>query len=217
MTVTRSTRGTGIGAAAAAIGMAAAIVASPIAALAQDQTAEPAFTDTQRAEIEAIVAAAIEERFGPAEAETVAPPPPPSRPGPSADLIDGTDPERVLEVVERYGEAEIGVDSAGDPQITGEIEGVNFLLFFYGCENNRDCRDVLFIAVFADHEATLASVNQWNSQSRFSAAYIDDEGDALLQMPVNLYGGVSDTNWDDTVDWWRVMAGEFREYVYTAQ
>jgi hypothetical protein len=54
-------------------------------------------------------------------------------------------------------------------------------------------------------------VNRWNRDYRFGKAYVDAEGDVILEWDVNLWGGVSPANLDDTFDWWRTVLSRMDE------
>ena len=40
-------------------------------------------------------------------------------------------------------------------------------------------------------EARLASINAWNKSKRYSRAYLDDDGDPVLELDLDLAGGVT--------------------------
>lgn len=50
---------------------------------------------------------------------------------------------------------------------------------------------VQFHAAFADGNATLKRVNEWNKSKRFSRTYLDDEGDPHLELDLDMEGGVT--------------------------
>ncbi|WP_246221693.1 YbjN domain-containing protein [Marichromatium bheemlicum] len=127
------------------------------------------------------------------------------------DLVSAADPEAVLEAAKGFGSAELERDEVGDPRIRGRMFGVLYLVTFYGCEAGKDCKDLLFYAGWEDAGLTLEDVNRWNRGKRFGKAYLDDEGDAVLEFAVNLNYGVTPRNLDDTFDWWGVVLREFRE------
>ncbi len=52
-------------------------------------------------------------------------------------------------------------------------------------------KNLQIAAVFSGRKATLAWVNEWNRSKRFSRAYLDREGDAVLTSDLDLEGGVS--------------------------
>ena len=63
-------------------------------------------------------------------------------------------------------------------------------------------------------DASLEFLNAWNREHRYGVAGKDEDGAVWFRMPVNLHGGVSEANWSDTVDWWRIAAFEFRDALY---
>ncbi|MBK1707855.1 MULTISPECIES: YbjN domain-containing protein [Marichromatium] len=127
------------------------------------------------------------------------------------DLVSAADPEAVLTAAKGFGSAELQTDSVGDPRIRGRMFGVIYLVTFYGCDDGKDCKDILFYAGWEQPGLTLEDVNRWNRDKRFGKAYIDDEGDAVLEFAVNLNYGVTPRNLEDTFDWWGVVLREFRE------
>lgn len=132
---------------------------------------------------------------------------------PEVALIDGTDPSAVLEAVRGFGGAELDRDGAGDPMIRAEIGPYRYVVFFYGCTDGADCGSLLFRASFVSQGVQPSDMAVWNREKRFGTAYLDDEGDPVLEMDLNLYGGVSRTNLEDSIDWWRVVVEEFAERV----
>ena len=41
-------------------------------------------------------------------------------------------------------------------------------------------------------------------------AYLDDVKDPVVEMDVNLFGGVSTRNLEDTIDWWQLVLADFK-------
>lgn len=129
-------------------------------------------------------------------------------------LIDATQVDDIARIARDYGTAEVGTDSAGDPMITGDMDGTTYVVFFYGCTNGADCTTIQFIASWVNPGAVdAAQLHTWNREKRFGKAYLDDENDPVLEMNVNLFGGVSETNLSDTFDWWRVVLETYVEYI----
>ncbi len=135
------------------------------------------------------------------------------QPASAADMVDATDPEQILNIAKGHGSARLSEDRVGDPMIKGRIEGLKYTLYFYLCEENENCKDIHFVAYWTETDVTLSDVNRWNQDYRFGRAYIDTDGDPVLTYFVNLNGGVSFENLDDTFDWWRVMLTSFDEEV----
>ncbi len=126
------------------------------------------------------------------------------------DIVDATNPEEINNIARGYGSASLLKDNGGDPKIEGRIDGKGYSVYFYGCEDGKDCRSINLATGWAsDGQYTIDEVNKWNRENRFVKAYIDDEGDPILEMDVNLHLGVTRDNLDKTFDWWSYMMGEF--------
>lgn len=127
-------------------------------------------------------------------------------------LIDSTDVDAIREMARGYGAANIVIEDNGDPTIVGRLDGVRYVILFYGCSNGANCRDIQFRARWeTDGPIRLELLNAWNRDWRFGKTYVDNEGLLVLEFDVNLYGGVSQINLDDTLDWWRLTLATLTE------
>jgi hypothetical protein len=120
-------------------------------------------------------------------------------------LIDGRNPARIAEIARGFGSAEVEKDNNGDPSISGRMNGVRYVIRFGGCREGRNCTHMIFRAGWNNAKATLEEVNRYNAAKFFGVVYIDKDGDVNVDMPVNLAGGVSRKNLDDSFDWWRLV------------
>lgn len=67
------------------------------------------------------------------------------------------------------------------------VRGYKVVLF-----NKGD--DLQLYAAFSGKRVTLTRVNEWNRTKRFSKAYLDNDGDAVIENDLDFEGGVtSDT------------------------
>jgi hypothetical protein len=123
----------------------------------------------------------------------------------ATDIIDGSDPAVILSIAQGYGSAMLDVDAVGDPMITGRMGGQAYTVFFYGCEGGQDCTSIQFTTYFAGTRPGADVVSEWNDENRFGTLYLDVDGDLAIDLDVNLFGGVTRKNLDDTFDWWRVV------------
>ncbi len=82
---------------------------------------------------------------------------------------------------------------------------------FYGCEKGENCDDIQFIASWSDIEISLQDVNEWNSKKRFGKAYLDSEGDPVLEISINTDYGISKKNLEDSFDWWTIAIKGFKK------
>lgn len=131
----------------------------------------------------------------------------------SEKLVDAADPSSLLDVMRRFGAAQLGVDPLGDPQITGEIGGRPYQIIFHDCRNGGDCGLVLFATGFTGTQATAEDMARWNRESLIGTAYLDEEGDPILDFMVNLRGGVSQENWTRTAYWWVIAMRDFETHL----
>ena len=54
-------------------------------------------------------------------------------------------------------------------------------------------------------------MNAWNLGKRFTKAYTDGKGDPAIEMDVNLAGGVTRRNLEETFSLWTFSMGKFKE------
>jgi hypothetical protein len=130
-------------------------------------------------------------------------------------LVDATDVDIISALIQEEGyRAVVGTDGVGDPMITSSANGFEFDVYFYGCEDGENCRDIQFSAVFDMEDGmSLTSAQDFNLEKRWAKVYLDEESDPRLEMDVNMYGGVSATNFNDTLDWWVIIMQEFMGYI----
>lgn len=131
-----------------------------------------------------------------------------------AELIGAGDLAKIVALARSYGSAEASTDDNGDPMIEGEVEGILYSVFFYGCTGGKACREIQFRASWdTGRSRSIEEMNEWNRTRRFGKAYLDDEGEPVIEMLINLHAGVSHENLDDSFDWWRVVVVSFRDEV----
>ncbi len=134
----------------------------------------------------------------------------------AAQTVDGTDPERIAGILRDMGyKALLTTDQVGDPKIESKANGNDFSIYFYGCDKGINCKAIQFAAGFDLADGTsLDVINDWNAKNRFGRAYLDDEADPFVELDVNLdFGGVTETNLRDTIDWWDVVMAAFVEHI----
>jgi hypothetical protein len=130
----------------------------------------------------------------------------------NSQLIDATDPSKILEIAKTYGSAELKKDSDGDPMISATISGLKYIILFYGCKSGKDCDDIQFVAAWRT-KVSLEKVNTWNGKVRYGKAHIDSDGEPVLKMMVNIDYGVSRENLKDSFTWWQKIVSDFNQNV----
>ena len=127
-------------------------------------------------------------------------------------IITALDLEKILNLARGYGSASLSTDSQGDPLIRGKINGVIYLVFFYGCADNKDCRSLQFNAAWAE-KMKPEDANAWNTQKRYTKSSIDSDGDINLKMDVMLQFGMTERNLEEYFDIWDISLKDFTKEV----
>ena len=124
---------------------------------------------------------------------------------PSQVLIDGSDPQLILNIAKGYGSATLSRDAVGDPRIEGVIDGNHYQIVFYNCRHGERCDLLLFQAAWASRYFDLEMVNRWNREKIYGQLYLDIDNDPVVEMPVNLAHGVTRRNLEKSFDYWRIV------------
>ena len=126
-------------------------------------------------------------------------------------MITGQDVDRVVELASAYGPATRRFDDAEDgPWIRAEMEDVIYTISFLNCTAGENCTSVQLRAWWESGGAhTLEQMNAWNRDRRFGTAYLDADQNATVEFDINLAGGVTAANFDDTLQWWQVVLRGF--------
>ena len=69
--------------------------------------------------------------------------------------------------------------------------GLRALLFLTDCRGGRCGSLQLFAGFSMRNPPTLERINAWNQEKRFSRAYLDKDGDPVLESELDLEGGVT--------------------------
>lgn len=95
-------------------------------------------------------------------------------------------------------------DEGKQSYVRFELGGYRVALILYN-ENT----DAQLYAGFADWKVTPEKVNEWNRDRRFSRAYRDDDGDAVLETDIDFTGGVTE---DNLKAWVRLFRDQLIDY-----
>ena len=64
-----------------------------------------------------------------------------------AQNVRAQDPQTLIDTLLQAGyRAQLDTDETGDPLIRSTSSGSDFLIFFFGCTGNTDCRTIQFYA-----------------------------------------------------------------------
>ncbi|MBI5845511.1 MAG: YbjN domain-containing protein [Deltaproteobacteria bacterium] len=71
-------------------------------------------------------------------------------------------------------------------------------------------------AGFKGGDASLKNINEWNKNKRYSRAYKDNDGDAVVELDLDLEGGVSRSRIVNFIQTVALSAKVFREHIFGA-
>ncbi len=106
----------------------------------------------------------------------------------SAENVTASNPQSIMDYFFTTGEpARLGRDSVNDPMITVRRSGSEYTVFFYGCTEGANCDSIQFYSGYkADGSVSMKLMNQWNTDHRYSRAYVMDDGGVKLEYDVYL-------------------------------
>ncbi len=95
-----------------------------------------------------------------------------------------------------------------------DIDGITSVIQFYGKEPEFDSIQ-LYAGFVAEGTIERGRVNDWNKSSRFTRAYIDNEGDPVLEMDLNFsFGGIAERQLEDWLYLWEISLSSFHQHIY---
>ena len=133
----------------------------------------------------------------------------------AANEIYARNPGSIVAALQDLGyRASLDTDSEGDPMIRSAVEGVDYVIFFYGCTDNLNCEYIQFSAGFNVPDVlTAVQMNDWNRRKLVGEATVDEEGDPWLSFFITTDGGLTRDNFADAVDWWELSVRDFKEFI----
>jgi len=131
-----------------------------------------------------------------------------------AEMVTAQNVQSVVKAMQAAGyKAEVGKGDDGDPLIVSATNGSQFWVYFYNCTKNVDCRTIQFNSGY-DKKASLEELNAWNAKQRFSRAYAHTNGNARLEMDLDLDdGGISVELFKDNLEYWDVVSANFAKHI----
>ncbi|MDF0542806.1 YbjN domain-containing protein [Sphingobium sp. H39-3-25] len=127
-----------------------------------------------------------------------------------AGLVCASDPKTIVDALMAAGyKAKLGKDSQGDPQIESAASGYNYTIYFYDCEENKNCAAIQFQVSFSDDgKNTFELANKWNRSKRFMQMAVQEDKGLRVCYDLTTVGGLNQKNFADVTDWWAVMLNE---------
>ena len=131
--------------------------------------------------------------------------------GPKHDNI--TEISAIRDIASGFGFAKI---KPMDKETVIEVrhEGTKYLVLPYGCDAaGKACENLQFFAGWSDFDIGLEEVNAWNQGYRFAKAYIDNDGDIILEMDISIEYSVGSAYLEDTFETWLNVIELFEDKV----
>ncbi|MEM7693995.1 MAG: YbjN domain-containing protein [Pseudomonadota bacterium] len=135
--------------------------------------------------------------------------------GAAAQSVDAAFPTSLVDALQEMGyRAKLETDSAGDPKIRSTADGSNYIIYFYGCQDNINCTGVNFSVGFdLAAGSTFEKMNEWNRTKLVGTAFLDNEGDPRLNYFVVLRNGISRNTFERVVARWEFALNEYKAHV----
>jgi len=127
-----------------------------------------------------------------------------------AEIIQVPDPAAILDIAKGYGSAKLDKDDGGDPMISGRLEGMKYVIYFYGCENHETCKSLQFSSGYTD-PFTVEQANEWNKKFRWVKAYSGDGSN--FKMDVSFVGGITKANLEEQFSNWDSMTSDIKDFI----
>ncbi|MBP7161777.1 YbjN domain-containing protein [Myxococcota bacterium] len=100
-------------------------------------------------------------------------------------------------------------ERAKETVIRVKMDQVGVLFFVSDSKEN-----IQAYAGFESDNTTCAKVNQWNAEKRFSRAYLDDDDDPVIELDLDLEGGITQERLIDFITTVRHSVAGFRKHIY---
>lgn len=133
-----------------------------------------------------------------------------------AQMVEAGYPRSVVDAIQDMGyPATLETDSSGDPKVVSKIDGTNYSIWFYGCdEYGRGCDTMNFSAGFdLKNGVDISVINNWNRKKLLGRAYVDDEYDPFLDHVVKADGGIPVPTFRGIVNHWELAIREYKEAI----
>jgi hypothetical protein len=136
----------------------------------------------------------------------------------AAETVTAKDPQSIVQAMQAAGyQAKLDVDKVGDPMVKSSTSGTQFGVYFYNCTDHKDCTSIQFQTGFDTDPGkapSLEVINRWNTTKRYTAAYLDDEGDPGISMDVNLdHGGIASDLFEDNLQLWASLVADYEKHI----
>ena len=122
------------------------------------------------------------------------------------------DPNSIVAALQKGGYRATLTYEDGAPEIESSAAGATYQLRFQNCESKDGCEDILVQSAYdlAKDAVSLETINKFNKDNRWARAYLDDEGDPIIETDLIFAGKMLDeATFIATIKAWDEVLGRF--------
>lgn len=104
-----------------------------------------------------------------------------------AGKISTANPHSIAGFMQKEGYRAKLVTDDGTPYIESAASGATFYIYLQNCKEKRDCQDLMFQSSYDKKEnepVKLDAINEYNRDNRWARAYLDKDGDPVVEYDV---------------------------------
>ncbi|RJF85339.1 YbjN domain-containing protein [Sphingomonas cavernae] len=134
-----------------------------------------------------------------------------------AEMISPKDQGKFLTLLRDKGYKAEMIEGSDGNYIRSADSGVPITIFFLNCESGgkSGCTTIQFYTGFKGVGAVpLERINEWNSSRRFARAYVDKDGDPVIEMDVDMdFDGIPRENFYANLEIFIASIPKFRAFL----
>jgi Putative bacterial sensory transduction regulator len=128
------------------------------------------------------------------------------------DVLTEVSPKKMAKILTSMGLEPQELKGSGESQnraLKFELAGYKVVLFLA-----KDETDAQLFVGFRDKQISAEKTNEWNREHRFTRAYRDKDGDAVLESDIDFTGGVTEANIKAWVKIFRDLTSQYAKFVH---
>jgi hypothetical protein len=134
-----------------------------------------------------------------------------------AQMIDARNPKTLFALAKAEGYAPEMINKKNEtPSFRMNVNGTKSLILFMDCDDQQsNCKTIQFYAGYSVESVfNTDRINEWNRDKRFARAYVDNSGDPVIEMDLDLdFGGLPRANVVEAFSVWSSLLGSFSSFV----
>lgn len=132
-----------------------------------------------------------------------------------SSIMREVSPTAIVDMFQSEGyKAKLEATKSGRPVLRSSSSGKEWSIIFYGCNDGQSCTSLQFYTSYdLDNSISLEKINEYQKGSRFVKIWLDDELDPIVELDINLYGGVTKENILDWLGLWEASISKFEKFI----